>query len=400
MKAHLPSNPIVERHSRVSTLFPVQALHSFGESLFALSLVGSLFFNVSIDAARPRILLYLAVTMAPFAVLGPLIGPVIDRIRGGHRMVLAASLGTRFAVAMLLSAQLKTLLFYPEAFVLLVGAKIYAVGRNSIVPSLVDERDDLMSCNAQIARIGTLAGMLGAAAGLVVLRFGGAPRALQGAAIAYGLGALGALRLPNHGPVDIVSVKEEFRELHRHGVRVAASGMAAIRFATGFSVFHIGFVLKSSSQPTWVLGMIGASVGIGGFLGTFTAPRLRRRHGEQQLLTGAIIGLAVVAGLAATWFAAPTAIMFGFALGLAGSVGRRAFDGIVQTDAPHARRGRAFAGLETRLELGWVAGALIAVIMRAPGWLGLMFLTMVMIVIGATRRANRHRPATAPTEAA
>ncbi|MEZ5230449.1 MAG: hypothetical protein R2710_28410 [Acidimicrobiales bacterium] len=51
--------------SPAAALFPMQAFHSFGESLFALSLVGSLFFNVSIDAARPRILLYLAVTMAP-----------------------------------------------------------------------------------------------------------------------------------------------------------------------------------------------------------------------------------------------------------------------------------------------------------------------------------------------
>ncbi|MBT8241368.1 MAG: MFS transporter, partial [Acidimicrobiia bacterium] len=57
-------------------LLPVQALHSVGEGLFALSLVGSLFFNVSVDAARPRILLYLALTMAPFAILAPLIGPV------------------------------------------------------------------------------------------------------------------------------------------------------------------------------------------------------------------------------------------------------------------------------------------------------------------------------------
>ena len=67
--------------SGAGRLLSVQALHSFGETMFAVSLVGSLFFNVSLDAARPRIVLYLAVTMAPFLVLASLIGPLIDRVR-------------------------------------------------------------------------------------------------------------------------------------------------------------------------------------------------------------------------------------------------------------------------------------------------------------------------------
>ena len=80
-------------------LLPVQALHNLGETMFAVSLVGSLFFSVSLDAARPRIVLYLAVTMAPFVGLAPLIGPLIDRVRGGHRMVLLAALGGRALLA-------------------------------------------------------------------------------------------------------------------------------------------------------------------------------------------------------------------------------------------------------------------------------------------------------------
>ena len=43
--------------SGAGRLLPVQALHSFGDTMFAVSLVGSLFFNVSLDAARPRIVL-------------------------------------------------------------------------------------------------------------------------------------------------------------------------------------------------------------------------------------------------------------------------------------------------------------------------------------------------------
>ena len=39
------------------------------DAFFTVSLAGSLFFNVSFDAARPRILLYLVLTMAPFALV-------------------------------------------------------------------------------------------------------------------------------------------------------------------------------------------------------------------------------------------------------------------------------------------------------------------------------------------
>ena len=31
--------------------------------------------------------LYLALTMAPFAVVAPLIGPALDRMRGGRRLM-------------------------------------------------------------------------------------------------------------------------------------------------------------------------------------------------------------------------------------------------------------------------------------------------------------------------
>ncbi len=52
----------------------------------------------------------------------------------------------------------------------------------------------------------------------------------------------------------------------------------------------------------------------------------------------------------------------------------------MQTEAPHARRGRSYATLETRLELAWVVGSLVAVLSRAPNWLGV---TMLAVALGA-----------------
>lgn len=349
-----------------------------GEGLFALSLVGSLFFNVSVDAARPRILLYLALTMAPFAVLAPLIGPVIDKLRGGQRAVLLISIGGRAIVALLLASQLKTLLLYPQAFVIVVLAKVYAVSRNTLVPSIVDDRDHLVVVNSHLARVGAVSGIVAASLGLGILQLAGAEWVLRAGAVAYALGAVAALRIPPPQADENASEVVETTEMHGPGIQAATIGMAGLRAATGFAFFHVGFSLKTSGQPTWIIGTIAAAAAAGSFAGTFAAPRLRKRFDRQLIITGSVLLLAGVAILAALRFHGSTAFAFALVLGLAGSVGRRAFDGVVQTEAPHARRGRAYAGLETRLELAWVAGALIAVLARAPDWLGLVALAVAM----------------------
>jgi len=53
-----------------------------GDTLVTVSLAGSLFFSISLGAAKNQVILYLLLTMAPFAVVAPLLGPVIDRSRG------------------------------------------------------------------------------------------------------------------------------------------------------------------------------------------------------------------------------------------------------------------------------------------------------------------------------
>ena len=63
-----------------------------GDTLVTVSLADSLFFSISPGAAKDRVILYLLLTMAPFAVVAPLLGPVIDRSRGARRATLLASL--------------------------------------------------------------------------------------------------------------------------------------------------------------------------------------------------------------------------------------------------------------------------------------------------------------------
>lgn len=371
-----PADRSVLGDTRAWPLLPVQAFHSAGEALFALSLVGSLFFNVSVDAARPRILLYLALTMAPFAVLAPLIGPVIDKLRGGHRAVLLLSIGVRAAVALLLASQLKTLLLYPEAFVIVVASKVFVVARNTLVPSLVEDRDHLVVVNSRLARVGATSGVIAALIGLAVLQVADASWVLRVGAVFYALGTISALRIPRSKIETETSRIIESTEMHGPGIQSATIGMAVLRMTNGFVVFHVGFALKTSGEPAWIIGAVVATGALGGFAGTFVAPWLHRRWDEQRVLTASLILPGVLAVLAALRFHSTTAIAMAAALGLAGSLGRRAFDGVVQTEAPHTRRGRAYAGLETRLEVAWVIGSLAAVLTRLPDWLGLAILAV------------------------
>jgi hypothetical protein len=386
-------------------LLPVQALHTFGETMFAVSLVGSLFFNVSLDAARPRILLYLAVTMAPFLVLASLIGPLIDRVRGGHRMVLLAALGGRALLALILATQLKGLSLYPLAFAILVLAKVYSVSRNSLVPVLVTDRSHLVVVNSRLARVGAVSGAAAALVAVATLESSGPGWVLRASALAYGVGALLALRLPPPHPRENVAPVVEQIELSGPGVRSATLGMGTIRATIGFLVFHIGFVMKRAGEPAWLFGLLAVSIGLGAFAGTFLAPRLRRLVGERMMLTVALAGPAVIATVAALRFHQVTAVALAFVLGVGGSVARRAFDCVVQTEAPHARRGQAYAGLEARLELAWVAGALAAVVGSAPGWVGAAVLAVslgglamgrVIQRRGAARIESAVTPATLP----
>src|SRR5437016_13436832 len=94
-----------------------------GDTLVTIALAGSLFFSISPGAARGRVALYLALTMAPFAVVAPLLGPALDRSRGGRRLLLAATAAGRALVCFLMARDLKSLLLFPEAFVVLVLAK-------------------------------------------------------------------------------------------------------------------------------------------------------------------------------------------------------------------------------------------------------------------------------------
>ncbi|CAM5299936.1 hypothetical protein STANM309S_04301 [Streptomyces tanashiensis] len=58
-------------------------MNGAGDVMITVALASTVFFSVPTDEARGRVALYLAVTMAPFTLLAPVIGPLLDRIPHG-----------------------------------------------------------------------------------------------------------------------------------------------------------------------------------------------------------------------------------------------------------------------------------------------------------------------------
>lgn len=364
-------------------------VHSAAESCFTVSLAGSIFFSVSADAARPRVLLFLVLALGPFLVMTPLIGPVVDRLRGGLTTTMVATFVVRAALVLLVAANLRTLLLFPLVFGVLVVAKTYTVTRNALVPTLVDSEDDLVEFNARLSRTATLAGTVAAGVAValyattsasVTLVLAGALH-LLGAAVAWRIRAVSA-------PLSQLDV-DAIVELVQPDVSSAVWDMMALRAAVGFAIFQFGFSLRAEGEPAWILGLVIAANALGGFGGTIVSPALRRRMTERSMLTAALVVSAAGMTVCGLVFRRSTLIAAIFVLGLSVSVGRRALDATIQRQAPHARRGQVYAGLETRLELAWVAAACLAVALRVATWIGILALAAFLLGV-AFLHVRRH----------
>ncbi|MDX1690858.1 MAG: hypothetical protein R3290_07540 [Acidimicrobiia bacterium] len=347
----------------------VQALVSAGEACLAVSLAGSLFFGVSLDAARPVILLYLCLTMAPFAVVVPVIGPVVDRVRGGQRAVIVSGLALRVVVFLLLAVHLERLAFYPEAFAALVLGKVFVVSRSAIVPRLEPRPGLLVRANSIVSVVGALGLAVGGAVAAGVLAVAGASWVLRMGAGLMAAALVVALTLPPTRSI-VTRRRRALLDVRTPVLRDGIAAIGALRLLVGFVTFHLAFVLRAAGVPLWQFGAVLGAAAAGGLVGSLTAPMLRRLTGESSLIGIALALPALAAVPGALRFDVITGGVLAAALGLAATLGKHGFDSLVQRQAVEADLGRAFARLETTFQVAWVVGALVAVLVRAPAWAG------------------------------
>src|SRR5262245_24206550 len=176
-------------------LLDLHAASIAGDTLVAVGLAGTIFFSVPAGEARGRVALYLLVTMLPFALLAPVVGPILDRFRHGRRYALAVTMLGRAFLAYMISEHLTGFTLFPAAFGSLVLSRAYGVARSAAVPRLLPPGLGLSEAGARASLFGTFAGLLVLPIGLLAGAIG--PEwPLRLSMIAFIFGMVTALRLP------------------------------------------------------------------------------------------------------------------------------------------------------------------------------------------------------------
>jgi MFS family permease len=181
----------------LGTLIEMTAVSGAADAFVTVALAGSIFFSTSVDQARGRVVLFLIITMAPFAVLAPFIGPALDRIQQGRRFVLAGTMLTRGLLCYAMSANVaNSVTLLPAAFGILVLQKAGGVVKASVTPRLLPEQTTLVTVNARsgLISIATSTAAAGLAAGVQIT--GGAAWTLRVGTLIYLAAMILALRLP------------------------------------------------------------------------------------------------------------------------------------------------------------------------------------------------------------
>jgi hypothetical protein len=350
-----------------------------GDALVAFALAGSVFFDLPVGEAKGKIALYLILTMAPLAVAGPLLVPLLDRAGPRRAISLAAAAG-RAAVCMYAAPRFDTLLLFPCAFALLSLSKIHAVTKNGLAMAYAGPDEGLVRANARLGRIGVGGAVLATGPGLLLLRLGDAEAVLYLAAVVFAVTALVNLRLPH--PRILGGEGEVGRRGSIPQLTAPAIGAAGLRAASGFLLFALAFALRRSGQPTWWFGVLAAAATAGGFCGDLIAPRLPENMREEAVVVGCVVGAGVGALLAFVAFSLPVLAVFGLVVGASSELGRLAFQSLMQRMAPGGAHGRVFVRYEVIFQLAWVLGALIPSMVPVGFREGFLVLAALYLVAG------------------
>ncbi|GAA3235830.1 MFS transporter [Dactylosporangium siamense] len=366
-------------------LLDLHAASCAGDTLVALGLAGTIFFSVEAGEARDRVALYLIVTMLPFALLAPIVGPVLDRFRHGRRYALAVTMLGRAFLAVLISEHLTGWALYPAAFGMLVLSRAYGVARSAALPRVLPKGLGLSEAGARASVFGTFAGAIVLPIGLVAAQFG--PQwPLRLSIIVFFWGMVTSLRLPPRAdsdpPEQVPRVLQ--RPSHR-GAKIlsgrlvvgALIGSATLRALYGFLTLFLAFAIKEKVLPVglgpWRLSeqvavvVVAAALGIGSFLATAIGTRLRI-HRPALLQAVGITVAAFVAVIAADRNSLGTVALLCLVTAIASGLAKLAVDASIQERADEQVRASAFAHSETLLMVAWVLGGAVGLIPFGSDW--------------------------------
>jgi hypothetical protein len=396
------------RESGLASLNYAVMINYASSATMAVGLANTLFFSAATAESKTKVALYLLITVAPFALIAPVVGPLLDRIQRGRRIALAASCVGQGLLSVVMALHFNDWMLYPAALGTLVLSKSFDVLKAAVAPRVLPSGITLSKSNARLTVFGLAAGAVFGLFGTGFLKLFGSPGALWFTAVLCIADAVLCLRIPAWVEVTEGEVPASLRsDTHKkrrqpmgRQVVVALWGNGTIRLLTGFLMLFPAFVIKgltehSPGRQLLLLGLIGAAAGLGGFVGNGIGARLQFGKPDQV-----IIG-CVAAALAGTVFAAVlpgigSAAIAALCASVASGLAKISLDATIQKDLPEESRASAFGRSETILQLSWVFGGAIGVLLPPTFWLGFTVIAVLMAVSGTqtymTRRGGSLLP--------
>lgn len=349
-----------------------------GDTLVTVALAGTLFFTVPTADARGNVALYLALTLAPFAVITPALGWLFARLRGAYRAVLIVASVLRMVLAVVMMFGLTTLWLYPLAFAMLVFSRLFGISKSSMLPVALPQPVALVAANALLARIGIITGAVVLPLGVAAAAFDPAV-ALAVAAGCFGLSALTSRGLPDPREAlrrdQELGVEEVMAPMAKTpsagSLRLVRLATAGVRLLNGFLLLLLAFEFRGAEAEGLDFAALIAAGGAGYGLASMISPPLERVMREEPMVVAALAIEAAAAFVTGQFFSLGAAAALAAAAGLAWGTAKFAFDGLLQAAVAPERRGTAFTRSETLFQLAWVLGAILPVTVTIDAKVGL-----------------------------
>ncbi|KGM13058.1 MFS transporter [Cellulomonas bogoriensis] len=384
-------------HSGFRRLFTVRLVSQCGDGMFQIGLATLFFFSPERMATASDVAVAFAVLLLPFTVVGPFVGPLLDRWR--RRQVLLLGNATRVVLAAATAVALITVGVGPAVYVLalvtLAVNRFLLAALSAGLPRVVP-RDQLLMANTLTPTLGAISAVVGAGLGialgllvpvgplqdgLVVVVAGLFFAAASALALRLGRDQLG----PDAPGADLLQdLRATARDLldgarylvARRTPGAALTVMALHRFLYGVNFIALILIsrnlLVDPADADAGLAMFGLLTAIsfsGNGLAIVLTPLAHQRMSPATwvvvcLCLGAASQLVLATGYG-FWVVVCAAVLIG--LSIQGA--KIAVDTIVHRDSHDGYRGRAFSLYDMLYNAAFVAAAALAALaLPDTGW--------------------------------
>jgi MFS family permease len=398
--------------SGLSRLIQMHVFNTAGDAAVAISLAGSLFFAVPSGEARGQVALFLGLTMLPFAIVAPLIGPFLDRFAHGRRWAIGSTMAIRAFLCWVLASSVDdgSALVFAAALGVLVSSKAYGVTRAAAVPRLLPRDFTLVKANGRVS----LAGIVGATVSAPIaglLSLAGSEWSLRYAFLLFVIATICAIRLPaavdsSEGEGELAWRGKEGSKSRRGRLRTRIPGPVAFAlranlgpwFLSGFLLMFVAFLLRdpevrpdSGFGAGVMIGIVVGAAGLGRTLGTVTASSLSRITPAVAVVAALLAGAGATL-VAALFYGVWSLALLGLVAGLAQAMAKFSLDATIQRHVPTLVQASAFGRSDTTCQLAWVIGGFVGIALPLdPPRLGLLVAFAVLVAWSLFVTASRPR---------